>query len=254
MPSGSFSLGGTWIMPSLARLAPDSAPVTSLLAAGGGGVAADRRGFDRDRCQPLPAGAGAGLFCDCCPIGVGEVIDGVTCSGVAGLVSTGGGGACGAGALDEFSIACGDGGALPPSSRFIAILKVPSTITTTLAPTSSERIFEVMVERSWPVLGAACDGAALTLALPWRRGRLFRGCAAAACAARRAAAMKLDDDTGSFGAAGISLIALSDAAMRSDGVAAAAVRPRARLERMIRAAVRARSRRAAAPCAARGFR
>jgi hypothetical protein len=31
--------------------------------------------------------------------------------------------------------------------------------------------------------------------------------------------MKLDDDTGSLGAAGISLIALSDAAMRSDGVA-----------------------------------
>src|SRR5947209_7325970 len=44
-------------------------------------------------------------------------------------------------------------------------------------------------------------------------------CAAAACAARRAAAMKLDDDTGSLGAAGISLIALSEAAMRSEGEA-----------------------------------
>ena len=44
--------------------------------------------------------------------------------------------------------------------------------------------------------------------------------AAAAWAARRAAAMKLDDDTGGLGAAaGISLIASSDAAMRSDGEA-----------------------------------
>ena len=31
--------------------------------------------------------------------------------------------------------------------------------------------------------------------------------------------MKLDDDTGSLGAAGISLIALSEAAMRSEGEA-----------------------------------
>ena len=45
------------------------------------------------------------------------------------------------------------------------------------------------------------------------------GAAAAACAARRAAAMKLDELTGSRGAAGMSLIALSDAAMRSDGEA-----------------------------------
>ena len=34
MPSGSFSLGGTWTTPSLARLVPDSAPVTSLEAGG----------------------------------------------------------------------------------------------------------------------------------------------------------------------------------------------------------------------------
>ena len=34
------------------------------------------------------------------------------------------------------------------SSRFIAILKVPSTITTTLAPTSSERILVVTVDGS----------------------------------------------------------------------------------------------------------
>ena len=43
------------------------------------------------------------------------------------------------------------------------------------------------------------------------------GAAAAACAARRAAAMKLDELTGSLAAAEISLITLSDAAIRSDG-------------------------------------
>src|SRR4051812_19770205 len=210
MPSGSFSLGGTWIMPSLARPVPESAPVTSLDAGGG---ATGAGGISTEAELPEFAGsAGAALFCDCLPIGVGEVIDGVICSGVAGLVSTGG--ACGAGAGKEFSMACGAGGALPPSSRFIAILKVPSTITTTLAPTSSERIFEVMVEApSWP-LSLARAIAALA-----PRAGFSGGCAAAACAARRAAAMKLDDDTGSLGAAGISLIALSDAAMRSDDVA-----------------------------------
>ena len=42
------------------------------------------------------------------------------------------------------------------SSSVIAILKVPSTITTTLAPTSSERILEVTVEGAVsPVLFAA---------------------------------------------------------------------------------------------------
>src|SRR5262249_52592370 len=136
------------------------------------------------------------------------------CSGAAGLLSTGDGGSCGAGWLDVFSIACGAGALPPPSSRFIAILKVPSTITTTLAPTSSERVFEVIVDPPSLPLSLARPAVA---ALAPRAG--FSDCAAAACAARRAAAMKLDDDTGSFGAAGISLIALSDAAMRSDGVA-----------------------------------
>ena len=45
------------------------------------------------------------------------------------------------------------------------------------------------------------------------------GAAAAAWAARRAAAMKLDVLAGSRAAAGISLIAFSEAAMRSDGEA-----------------------------------
>ena len=49
------------------------------------------------------------------------------------------------------------------------------------------------------------------------------GAAAAACAARRAAAMKLDVLTGALGLAGIPLIALSEAAMRSVGEAARAL-------------------------------
>src|SRR5579872_5054663 len=173
-----------------------------------------------------PAEVGAGLFCgmaaealpstgsgmkllkDCRPIGVGEVIDGGgVCAGIAGIAPSSparGGGCCSL----EFSTA-GTGGGLPLSSRVIAILKVPSTMMTTLAPTSRERIFEVMEDGS--------------LALPWAeafaaRPVLSGGCAAAAaCAARRAAAMKLDVLTGSRGAGGISLMAFSDAAMRSDG-------------------------------------
>ena len=91
---------------------------------------------------------------------------------------------------------------------------MPSTITTTLAATSTERIFEVMPEGSFLSLSLLA-----LLLLP----RPFSGAAcaaAAACAARRAAAMKLEEETGGLGAAaGISLIASSDAAMRSDGEA-----------------------------------
>src|SRR3954453_3750532 len=122
MPSGSFSVGGTWIIASFARLVPDSAPGTSLEA--GCGAAAGTGGISTEAELPELAAAGAALFWDCRPIGVGEVIDGVTCSGVAGLFSTGGG-ACGAGAGDEFSIACGDGGGMRAFGRVIAILKWP---------------------------------------------------------------------------------------------------------------------------------
>ena len=66
----------------------------------------------------------------------------------------------------------GIGGAVSLSSSVIAILKVPSTITTTLAPTSSERILEVMVEGSLLAflfgfldLSAAADLAAARAAL-----------------------------------------------------------------------------------------
>src|SRR6266536_3015081 len=45
----------------------------------------------------------------------------------------------------------GNCGTPAPSSSVIAILNDPSTMTTTLAPTSSERIFEVMVDGSLAV-------------------------------------------------------------------------------------------------------
>src|SRR4051794_3094216 len=120
MPSGSFSVGGTWIIASFARLVPDSAPVTSLEA--GCGAAAGTGGISTEAELPELAAAGAALFWDCRPIGVGEVIDGETCSGVAGLFSTGGG-ACGAGTGGEISLARGGGGGLLPSGRVIAIFE-----------------------------------------------------------------------------------------------------------------------------------
>src|SRR5689334_25340378 len=111
----------------------------------------------------------------------------------------------------------------------MAILKVPTTITTTLAATSSERIFEVTEDDPSfaPSLSfslsfslAACLAVSLALVFSaLARAFSLRGWAAAACAARRAAAMKLEDETGGRGVAGISLIALSEAAMRSEGEA-----------------------------------
>src|SRR3954470_16860120 len=121
MPSGSFSPGGTWIIASFARLVPDSAPVTSLEAAGGGGAAGCGISTEAGPLG-LVTDPGAALFCDCFPIGVGEVIDGVTCSGVAGLFSTGGG-ACGAGAGDEFFIASGDRGEPLATKRVICLFE-----------------------------------------------------------------------------------------------------------------------------------
>ncbi len=93
------------------------------------------------------------MFNDWRSIGVGEVIDGRWRDGAAGL------GAVLDGRwrrrLRDSNSACGRRlRTLPPSSSVIAILKVPSTITTTLAPTSSERIFEVMVDGSLLRLGS----------------------------------------------------------------------------------------------------
>ena len=214
MPSGSLSVGGTCTIESLWLPGEAGAvgiePVMSLDEIG---EAAARAAVAGSQPRRRSSAAGAELLSDCRPIGVGEVIEGVTASGVAGLApSSAGGWAEGGGSL-EFSIA-GICGALPPSSSVIAILKVPSTITTTLAPTSSERILEVMVEGSLALSPASFfSGSRLALVVGG-------AAAAAAWAARRAAAMKLEVLTGSPAAAGISLIALSEAAMRSDGEAA----------------------------------
>ncbi len=152
---------------------------------------------------------GAELFSDCRPIGVGEVIEGVIGAGAAGSGIAGLALSSADGGSLEFSIG-GNCGALPPSSSVIAILKVPSTITTTLAPTSSERILEVIVE------GSLSPADFLSGLRPAFSGG---GAAAAAWAARRAAAMKLDVLVGPGLLPEISLIALSEAAMRSDGEA-----------------------------------
>ena len=182
-----------------------------------------------------------GLF-DCRPIGVGEVIDGAVGAGAgagAGAAELSAGDWTGACPL-ELSI---DGicGASPLSSSVIAIWKVPSTITTTLAPTRSERIFEVMVEGSLSpglasTFAATLDfSAALALAAAFAAARpafSLTGCAAAAaCAARRAAAMKLEVLTGSFFAFGISASVFrgGDAIGRRPAPAG----PGTRLERMI---------------------
>src|ERR1700712_761089 len=161
---------------------------------------------------------------DCRPIGAGEIIEGAPGAGIAGLaLFSAGASADGAGSVDSI---CGIGGALPVSSSVIAILKVPSTITTTLTPTSSERILDVMLEGIVtpgsaifaPILVLLSPPLSLAAALAAARAAFsLTGAAAAACAARRAAAMKLDELTGSFGPGAISLITLSDAAIRSDG-------------------------------------
>src|SRR5262249_5927844 len=154
------------------------------------------------------------LLSDCRPSGVGDVMDGVTCSGATGLSPASAGSVVagtGTGAGPVTFAAAGDGGVVLLSSSDIASLNVPSTITTTLAATSTDLAFEDKGEGSLSFAPAAL----LTARLPFSGG----GAAAAACAARRAAAMKLDDDTGWRCAAGISLIASSDAAIRSDGEA-----------------------------------
>lgn len=121
------------------------------------------------------------------------------------------------------------GGVLLLSSTVIAILKLPSTIMTTLAPTSRERIFDVMVDGCFGAFslspaGAAMAGAAFALAGLAFALPVVAWAAAAAWAARRAAAMKLVELAGSGAALEvafleIALMAFSDAAIRSDGEA-----------------------------------
>src|SRR4051794_36916892 len=119
------------------------APVISPADTGEAGGVAGACGMATDA---VPSAApGVEPLNDCLPIGVGEVSEGSAGAGVAGRAASSTG-AWSAGSL-ELSIAA-SGGAVPLSSSVIAILKVPSTITTTLAPTSSERILEVMVDGS----------------------------------------------------------------------------------------------------------
>src|SRR6185369_14766796 len=97
---------------------------------------------------PLSSMFGAEELFDCRPIGAGEIIEAGAGTWLAGAVWAG-------------SSAAGIGGAELVSSSVIAILKVPSTITTTLAPTSSERIFAVMLEPSVPAAPLASAGLSL---------------------------------------------------------------------------------------------
>jgi hypothetical protein len=142
MASGSLSVGGTAITDNLFDDAGESGivPVTSL--------APDAEGIMEFCGMATEATPSAlpefVLLKDCRPIGVGEVIEGAVWAGIAGLAPLSAGEA-GDDASPEFSMPGIDGGA-PVSSSVMAILNVPSTITTTLAPTSSERIFDVMVD------------------------------------------------------------------------------------------------------------
>src|ERR1700681_4902060 len=102
----------------------------------------------------------------------------------------------------------GSAGMLLPSSSVIAILKVESTITTTLAPTSSARILEVTADGSLALSRAGSLNGLRAALSPT---------GAAAGQAGRAEKIKLDALLCSRAPAVISLIALSEAAMRSDG-------------------------------------
>src|SRR5437899_11565571 len=128
MPSGSRSVGGTAIMASLPPVAGIVviAPVTSLAAAGAGGATI----------RALSSVFGAEELFDCFSTGVGDIIRGPGAAGIAGLVLlSAGAGACAAGAAGSLGCSIiGSCNTLPVSSSVIAILNVPSTITTTLAP------------------------------------------------------------------------------------------------------------------------
>lgn len=127
------------------------------------------------------------LIGDCRVSSVGEVIDGVSAGEASerGPFSGAGGGAGGvtldSAGSDEFELSC-------PLSRFMPILTVPSTITTTLAPTRRARIFEEMPESPIAAALAALRAASLSAVTRFGFGPVAAGgAAAAACAARRAA-------------------------------------------------------------------
>src|SRR5689334_6069894 len=194
MPSGSRSVGGTAIMASLPPAAGIVviAPVTSLAAAGAGAACGGAT------IRALSSVFGAEELFDCFSTGVGDIIRGPGAAGIAGLVLlSAGAGACAAGAAGSLGCSIiGSCSTLPVSSSVIAILNVPSTITTTLAPTRSERILEEMFEGFLSSALALSPPLSLGAAFAERPAFSGGGAAAAACAARRAAAMKLDELTG----------------------------------------------------------
>ena len=94
--SGSLSVGGTCTKPSLrppgAVCTAGIAPVISLADTGEVVGIEVVCGIVADAVLSESFGAGLGLLSDCRPIGVGEVIEGVTGSGVAGLAPAAAGG------------------------------------------------------------------------------------------------------------------------------------------------------------------
>jgi hypothetical protein len=197
-----------------------SVPVTSVAGAADVGLGCAAAGA-LSELGGAP-GVGAGASGDCRPIGVGDVIDGSTGPGAAGLFSLStGSGVSGVASLEmSFETSLGGDGGEPPSSSVIAILKELSTITTTLAATRNERIFEVMVED--PCAGRVWFWSGLEPRLVFSPA----GAAAAAWAARRAAAMKFEVLACSREPEAISLMAFSEAAIRSYGEA---IRPSGRV-------------------------
>src|SRR2546430_3184057 len=133
MPSGSRSVGGTAIMAPLPPVAGIVviAPVTSLAAAGAGAACGGTT------IRALSSVLGAEELFDCFSTGVGEIIIGAGAAGIAGLALSAGAGACAAGAAGSLGCSIIGSCSTPPvSSSVIANLNVPSTITTTLPPTS----------------------------------------------------------------------------------------------------------------------
>src|ERR1700704_1403529 len=149
MASGNLSVGGTCTIVSLRLIggtcATGTEPVISLVESGeADGIAA----FGGISADAVPSEAfGVAPLNDCRPIGVGDVIEGMTGAGDAGLTASSAGHCIEGVCSPELSVA-GSAGTLPPSSSVIASLKVPSTMITTLALTSSERILEVTVDTS----------------------------------------------------------------------------------------------------------
>ena len=194
------------------------------IAGGVGEAAGIERLRDRRRCgiATVAVPSGAALLNDCRPIGVGEVIEGVAGAGSAGLALSCAGG-CAAGACSiELSIA-GIGGAVAAVEQRHRHLEGAEhdhdharadQQRADLGGDGRRLLVRILARpcRSLGLAGGGLERAATGLVGGRRGGGGLRGAARGGDEARgadRLAAL-----------AGISLIALSEAAMRSDGVAA----------------------------------